>query len=226
MQKKEQKNSIVQKHTIWTIPNLLSIIRMLMVPFIVWQYVVGCYWTALILLVISGLTDVADGIIARSFHLISDLGKFLDPIADKLTQASVVVCVSLNHPEFLLMVIILVAKELAMLLGATQLVKLGKRPSESKWWGKLSTVMLYCIVGLLFLYDALAIQGYEQYLTVLMVIGCIFIVFALFQYYPVFKAILSGKYDVETERYTDSLAALNYQGSEVKEKTKAPEENQ
>ena len=225
MPKKEQKNSVAQKQTIWTIPNLLSIIRMLMVPFIVWQYVIEHYWTALILLVVSGLTDVADGIIARSFNLISDLGKFLDPIADKLTQASVVVCVSLNHPEFLLMVIILVAKELAMLLGATQLVKLGKRPSESKWWGKLSTVMLYCIVGLLFLYDALEIQGYESYLTVLMVIGCVFIVFALFQYYPVFKAILSGKYDVETERYTDSLAVLNYQKDKSKE-TKETGENQ
>lgn len=204
-----KKETQLQKTRIFTLPNFLSVVRMLMVPVIVWLYLVKNYWIALILLVVSGLTDVADGIIARRFGLISSLGKILDPLADKLTQAAVVVCVSFNHPAFLLMVIILIAKELAMLLGATQLFKIGKRPSESKWWGKMTTVVLYSIVGILFLYDALGLNGYERYLTVLMVIGCICIVFALFQYYPVFKAILSGKYDVDEERYTDERAVLD-----------------
>ncbi len=179
-----------------------------MIPFIVWQYVIGNFWTSLILLTLSGLTDVCDGIIARKFNMISTAGKLIDPLADKLTQAAVIICISTKHPAFLLLVIIFCSKELAQLLAATQLLKLGKRPSEAKWWGKMTTVVLYCIVGILFLYDAFGIKGYENYLSILVVIGCICVVFALFQYYPIFKAIISGKYDIETENYVDERAAL------------------
>jgi len=192
-----------------TIPNILSIVRLLMIPFIVWQYVVDHFWTAIILLFASGLTDVCDGIIARKFNMISTAGKILDPLADKLTQVAVIICLSVNHPEFMLLVVIFCAKEFAMLLGATQLFKLGKRPSESKWWGKMTTVVLYLIVGIIFLIDAFGLNGFDPYITILVLIGCICVVFALFQYYPIFRAIISGKYDVDSESYVDERAVLN-----------------
>ena len=82
---------------IWTIPNFMSFFRLLLVPFIVWAYV-GLQNTklAIILLAVSALTDVLDGRIARRFNMVSDLGKALDPVADKLTQVCVVLCLYLS----------------------------------------------------------------------------------------------------------------------------------
>ena len=88
------------KTKIWTIPNLLSLMRIALVPLIVWSYLnledgvlAGC------LLVLSGATDIADGIIARRFNMISDLGKVLDPVADKLTQGAMLICLVALFPS-------------------------------------------------------------------------------------------------------------------------------
>lgn len=82
---------LFKRDQIFTIPNLLSLVRLLMIPMIIWLY---CekedYVAAAVMIVLSGLTDIADGIIARKFHLVSDLGKLLDPVADKLTQAALI----------------------------------------------------------------------------------------------------------------------------------------
>ena len=70
---------------ILTIPNILSLLRLALIPFIVWSYSIKKFIASAILIVISGITDVVDGFIARKFNMVSDLGKALDPIADKLT---------------------------------------------------------------------------------------------------------------------------------------------
>ena len=78
---------------ILTIPNIMSFFRLVLIPIIVYFYVVkeNYLWT-LILLVVSGLTDIVDGFIARKFKMISDFGKAIDPIADKLTQLALLCC--------------------------------------------------------------------------------------------------------------------------------------
>ena len=84
---------------IFTIPNLLSVFRLVLIPIFVWTYCVrrGYLVTAGILL-LSGLTDIADGFIARRFHMVSALGMALDPIADKLTQAAMLFCLVTRFP--------------------------------------------------------------------------------------------------------------------------------
>ena len=80
----------LKKEEIFTIPNILSFIRLLLIPVIVVVYVLYDYYLlAAILIVISGITDIVDGKIARRYGLVSDFGKMLDPIADKCTQAAV-----------------------------------------------------------------------------------------------------------------------------------------
>lgn len=97
-------------------------------------------------LVISGFTDILDGIIARNFNMVSNLGKVIDPIADKLSQASVLFCLCFDHPIIILMMITLVVKELFMLIGAAIMYKNGLRPFQARWWGKLSTVIIFCTI--------------------------------------------------------------------------------
>ena len=86
-------NADSTKNKILTIPNLLSLFRLCLIPVFMWLYCVekNYLWTGIIL-IISGLTDTVDGFVARHFNMISDLGKILDPVADKLTQAAMLFC--------------------------------------------------------------------------------------------------------------------------------------
>ena len=79
-------HGLFKKENVLTIPNLLSLFRLLLIPVIVWLYCVrqDYRWT-IVALAVSGLSDILDGIIARKFNMVSDLGKILDPCADKLT---------------------------------------------------------------------------------------------------------------------------------------------
>ena len=140
---------IFRSGKVWTIPNLMSIFRLVLVPFIIWAYV-GLDNTTLtiILLAVSALTDVLDGPIARKFDMISDLGKALDPFADKVTQVCVILCLAIKlaireNPLLWILLGICVFRELCMgVLGYITIRKTGKVPG-ARWYGKVSTIVLY-----------------------------------------------------------------------------------
>ena len=89
----------LKKENILTIPNLLSLIRILLIPFIIWLYCARkAYLCTIIVIALSGFTDIIDGKIARKFNMVSDVGKVLDPVADKLTQATLVICLIARYP--------------------------------------------------------------------------------------------------------------------------------
>lgn len=199
-------NSIIKSDKIITVPNILTLIRIILTPIFAILYLQKFYIYSAVVLVLSGLTDVLDGFIARRFNLITTLGKILDPIADKLTQAIIIVCLTINHYNdedslLIFVLILLFAKEFTMLLGAIILFKGGARPSESKWWGKLGTVMVYVLFISILLEDILT----EKYvpimaINVICVITAICLLFSLFNYYPIFKEIQNGEYSFDKER--------------------------
>ena len=99
--------SRLTKKDVFTIPNILSFFRILLIPVIVVLYCVyQKYLISTLIIVISGITDVVDGKIARKFNMISDFGKFIDPVADKLTQAAMLFCLMTRYPEMLILIII------------------------------------------------------------------------------------------------------------------------
>ena len=129
------------------VPNALTIIRFLLIPVIVISIFNGDYIIAFIFFTISGITDIADGCIARKFNLISNFGKLMDPLADKLTQISTIASLALTPmhiiPIWILAVVLL--KELIMIAGASFLY--GKDVVVySKWYGKLATVLFYVAI--------------------------------------------------------------------------------
>ena len=143
---------------VFTIPNILSMIRICLIPFIVWYYFdTTIEYNLLIvmgLVMVSGLTDVVDGFIARRFNMISEVGKILDPIADKLTQASVVFCLCTKHTVLIPLVIIIVIKELFMLIGTLVILQdVDAETPYARWWGKLATVVLYGLMVLVIISD-------------------------------------------------------------------------
>lgn len=127
------------------IPNILTIIRFLLIPFILLAIASGNYLLAFIIFTISGLTDILDGFIARKFNLISNFGKLMDPLADKLTQIALLSALVLQNiiPVWILLVVLL--KELIMVIGASFLY--GKSVVVySRWYGKLATVLFYIAI--------------------------------------------------------------------------------
>ena len=132
---------------ILTIPNLLSFFRLCLIPVFMWLYCVerNYLWTGIIL-IISGLTDTVDGIIARKFNMISDLGKVLDPIADKVTQAAMLFCLLTRFPLMIAPLALMVVKEFFM--GVTGLLVIQKtgRVFGADWHGKVNTWLLYAMM--------------------------------------------------------------------------------
>lgn len=139
-----------------TVPNLLSMIRIVLVPFILVFFLKEHYLTAILLVVLSGVTDFLDGKIARKFNQISNLGKMLDPLADKLTQITLAICYffafrAMAEPlhSFAGIFWFYVAKELAMILGAVYLLSKNFRPAPANWYGKVATFAYYLVMILL-----------------------------------------------------------------------------
>lgn len=145
-------DKLFTKKNILTIPNLLSVLRILMIPVIVWLYIKEKnYRAATAVIILSGLTDVADGIIARKCNMVSDLGKILDPIADKLTQGTLIISLSLKYPKMIWLVALFTAKEFIMALLGYITIRNTDSVNSAKWYGKLSTFVLYASMILMIL---------------------------------------------------------------------------
>ncbi len=127
------------------IPNILTVIRLLLIPVIVVFIFIGNYTSAFVFFTISGITDIADGCIARKFNLISNFGKLMDPLADKLTQIATLASLVFTNiiPVWILLIVFL--KEFIMICGASFLY--GKDVVVySRWYGKLATVLFYIAI--------------------------------------------------------------------------------
>lgn len=150
---------IFKKEQVFTVPNFLSALRLLMIPFFVWLYCgMGNYNAAVLVLLLSGVTDVADGIIARKCNMVSDFGKILDPIADKLTQASVILCLAFRYKLMIAVIIVFILKEIIMgVLGLKTIIKTDI-VNSSEWHGKLNTVALYAVFLVLILFPDINIK--------------------------------------------------------------------
>ncbi len=145
------------------IPNMLSVIRILLIPVFIVFYMKAdsehyeYYAYAASALVASGLSDLFDGVIARKFNQITELGKILDPIADKLTQLAVVICVAikLNNSVLSLALMGFVVKEVLMLAGGFIILRKKIAMQASKWYGKIATAVFYVVMAAIALFESI-----------------------------------------------------------------------
>ncbi len=135
---------------VFSIPNILSYIRILLIPVIIWAYCEkeNGLITA-IAVILSGITDVADGKIARRFNMVTDIGKVLDPIADKLTQIAMMYCLLTKYELMLPAFIILIVKEIFMAVTALLEARVSQQINGALWYGKACTVVLYATMLIL-----------------------------------------------------------------------------
>ena len=135
------------QNKILTIPNMLSFFRLCLIPVIMWLYCVEeNYLWAGIILIVSGITDTVDGFVARHFHMTSDLGKVLDPVADKLTQAAMLFCLLTRFPLMILPLGIMVLKEFFMGVTGLMVIQKTGKVIGADWHGKVTTWLLYAMM--------------------------------------------------------------------------------
>lgn len=132
---------------IFTLPNLLSFLRLCMIPVIMYTYIAKQNFTvAAVVFFISGATDVIDGYIARTFNMVTDLGKALDPIADKLTQIAMLFCLVSRFHLMIYPLIILTVKEILTGVFALLAIRTSGEVKGAVWHGKLATVTLFVML--------------------------------------------------------------------------------
>lgn len=137
----------------FSVPNLITYIRLLLIPAIIWAFTEkeSGLMTA-VFVALSGFTDVLDGKIARKFNMVTDIGKVIDPIADKLTQAAMMYCLIAKYELMLYAFVILIVKEIFMAVTAVAETKYVKQINSALWYGKVCTAILYAaMIVLLFL---------------------------------------------------------------------------
>ena len=151
------------KKEIFTIPNMLSVFRILLIPVYVWLYLgaerIEEYHTAALVLAGSCLTDMIDGKIARKFNMISRVGKVLDPLADKLTQLALLICLTTRYKGLRTMLVLFLIKEFWQLFAMIAAMRRGKALDGALMSGKISTTVLFTGLGLMFLYPDMSVKA-------------------------------------------------------------------
>ena len=162
------------------IPNCISVFRLLLIPvFLYFYFYKRNIARAAATFILAGTSDVVDGILARHNNWITNVGKILDPVADKCMQATVLISLSIDKIIPWWISAILIGKELLMVLGATRLIKKLDFYVQSGWYGKLAVVLFYAVVIVLMLVKDLS--GTAQ--TVLSLSLIVAMLFALVMYY-------------------------------------------
>ena len=189
-----EKTKLWTRKQILTIPNALSLFRLVLVPFIVIFYVKDNIPASVICIAVSGLTDLFDGKIARRFNQMSDIGKMLDPVADKVTMGAIIIALATRFKLMIPFIIVFALCEIAKGLASVYTFKRVEKVSSSIMAGKVETFVMYFIFGFLFLFPNM-----PQWLSTLLIcLGMALAVYALIAYLIYYRGLIK-KHDAGQE---------------------------
>ncbi len=162
------------------LPNFLTTIRLILVPFMTGFLISKNYTMAISFYVLASITDVLDGYIARKYNLITKLGKILDPMADKLLQFAALVGLWIVDIIPFWITLIFFLKEIFMGLGAIKLLKNKDIVVPSKWFGKMSTVFFFIAIVFSMLSENVLIL--KPYVLPMFILALVSLFFAFIMY--------------------------------------------
>ncbi len=175
------------KKDLFTIPNMLSLFRLGLIPVYVIIYLraerLSDYALAACILAVSCFTDLIDGKIARRFNMISTIGKFLDPLADKATQFTLTVCLAIRHPVLWHLAVLFVIKEGFQLIAGLIQFRKGKMLTGALITGKICTTVLFVSLILLVLMPNMA----SEYVNLITAIDGLFMLITFGHYIYVYS---------------------------------------
>ena len=186
----DNKMIIAHKSDLWTVPNLLTYLRfVLVVPFVI-LFLSEKYLLSAICIGLSGISDCLDGFFARKLNQVTQLGKLLDPIADKVTLISVMLCMAFYAPNVIPILVVLIAKDVVMLIGGVSLLKRKITPPAAVWFGKLATIVFYFAVCIIVFMKA--VINYENLLLddILLSVTAVVMLYALYRYAKIYRELI------------------------------------
>lgn len=185
-----------------SIPNLLGYFRLILVPIYLYIYMnaetTHDYYTAAFIMFLSFFSDLIDGKIARHFDMITEFGKILDPVADKITQLVLAVSFAFRYPAVRVLLIVFVIKELTMgIIGLLYMTKHKYRMNGAHMHGKICTTILDFTMFIFLLVPEMSAQ-FSIFLSALCIISMA-VSFTLYlkMYFDVWKTHKSGKPDLK-----------------------------
>lgn len=149
---------------IFSVPNILSYVRILLIPLIIVSYLtLKNYLLTVLLIIASGLTDVIDGFIARKFNMVTDFGKFIDPVADKLTQIALMACIVPRYFWAIILIAVMALKELLLFSWGVKTFNQSEKVNSARWYGKVCTLFVYSVIIVLFLSPIISLPLFWAY---------------------------------------------------------------
>lgn len=146
----------IDKRELLAIPNILSYIRILLLPIFCVVYLSAetpkDYYMAGGIVIASGLTDLLDGKIARHYDAITEFGKFIDPLADKLTLGAIALCLIPQYKYMIYLALMILLKEALMMIMGIVHLRHGRKLGGAKMISKICTTTLFAALGLLILW--------------------------------------------------------------------------
>lgn len=174
------------KKDLFTIPNMLSLFRLALIPVYVAIYLkaerFSDYALAAGILAVSCFTDLIDGKIARRFNMISTIGKFLDPLADKATQFTLTVCLAIRYPVLWYLAALFVIKEGFQLIAGLVQFRKGKMLIGALITGKICTTILFVSLTLMILIPTLE----PMYVNIIAAVDALFMLTSFGHYVCVY----------------------------------------
>lgn len=171
---------------IFSIPNIMGYFRILLIPVFCYLYFTAKtdrdYLVVAALVLLSTITDFLDGLVARKCNMITRLGKFIDPVADKLTHGALVVCLASKYKLMIPLVLLMIIKEGFMAVMGVIKLKKGKKLDGAMWFGKACTAILFTVTFVLLL-PFVPVQAANGLILFCMA----FMLFTLVMYIPVFR---------------------------------------
>lgn len=172
---------------IFSIPNIMSYFRIILIPVFSYMYLTAetgrDYILAAAVVLLSSLTDLFDGMIARKFNMVTKLGKILDPVADKISHAALALCLAIRYPLMWALLALMAVKEGYMAIMGIKYLKKGKMMNGAMWFGKICTASLFVGLMAMFLIYNMPLVWVNTIIIVLMIIMAI----TFFMYIQLYK---------------------------------------
>lgn len=197
MKQKDNQNTFkeefnITKTDLLSIPNIICYIRLLLIPVFVVLYIKAEttkeYLIAGSVVLVAGSTDFLDGFIARKYDMVTEFGKLLDPVVDKLMQAALLFVLIIEIDYMYILAAIFFIKEVVMAIAGYIFIKKGKKLDGAKWFGKVSTAVFYASMLILIMFPGL----HNTVISYLLMIICDFFLILSFvlygrEYYYMYK---------------------------------------
>lgn len=188
------------KKELFTIPNLFSMFRIVLIPVYMVLYLNATqnihYYVSAAILAVSCITDMIDGKIARKFNMISTVGKVLDPLADKATQFTLIICLAVRYPVLWYLVVLFVVKESFQLIAGGLSFRKGKMLNGALLSGKICTTVLFISLILMVMIPNIG----NTAVTVMTIVDAVFLLIAFVDYFLAYYGKNKKIYDFEIEK--------------------------